>query len=270
MTIVYLCAISATMSNDNKTKINSLTSHWPRGTIAAASYLEKQGYSHNLLTRYKKSKWIKSFGRGAYKLFIDDIEWQGTIYTLQNQLNLNFHPGGKTALEIKGHAHYLSKTKKIFLFGIRGQTIPTWFLTNKIDVDFVITKTNLFPPYIRNSLSIHKYRDFSIKISSLERATMEMLYHVPAKVSFAEATLITENMISLRPNLVQNLLENCNSIKVKRLFMYLVEKHELPWVPKIDLSNVYFGEGKRSIVQNGKLDKKYLITVPLELNETAP
>ena len=96
---------------------------------------------------------------------------------------------------------------------------------------------------------------------------MEMLYHVPTKVSFEEAALITENLVSLRPRLVQDLLENCNSIKVKRLFMYLVEKHEHPWVSKVDLSNVYFGEGKRSIVKNGKLDKKYNITVPLEINE---
>lgn len=252
------------MSNDYKTKINKLISHWPRGTVAAASYLEKQGYSHNLLTRYKKSNWIQSFGRGAYKLFDDNIEWQGAIYTLQNQLKLNFHPGGKTALEMKGHAHYLSRIKKVFLFGIRQQSIPSWFLTHTFDVDFIITKTNLFPPDIRKTLSIHEYRDFSIKISSLERAAMEMLYHVPTKVSFEEAALITENLVSLRPRLVQDLLESCNSIKVKRLFMYLVEKHKHPWVPKVDLFNVYFGEGKRSIVKNGKLDKKYNITVPIE------
>lgn len=81
--------------------------------------------------------------------------------------------------------------------------------------------------------------------------------------------MITENLVSSRPGLVQNLLENCNSIKVKRLFMYLAEKHEHPWIPKVNLSNVYFGEGKRSIVKKGKLDKKHNITVPLEFNEVA-
>jgi len=230
-----------------------MISQWPRGTLAAASYLEKQGFSYNLLTRYKKSRWIQSFDRGVYKLFDDKIEWQGAIYTLQNQLMLNFHPGGKTALELKGHAHYLSRIKKVFLFGIRQQSIPSWLQAHKFDVDFSITKTNLFPTDIPGSLSAHEFRDFSIKISSLERASMEMLYHVPAKVSFEEANLTTENLISLRPGLVQNLLESCNSIKVKRLFMYLAEKHDHTWVQKVDLSNVNFGEGKRSIVKNGKL-----------------
>lgn len=51
--------------------------------------------------------------------------------------------------------------------------------------------------------------------------------------------------------------------------MYLAEKHEHPWIPKVNLSNVYFGEGKRSIVKKGKLDKKHNITVPLEFNEVA-
>ncbi len=255
------------MSNEYNTKINKLVSHWPKGTVAATSYLEKQGYSLSLLTRYKKSKWIQSFGRSAYKLFDDNIEWQGAIYTLQNQLKLNFHPGGKTALELKGHAHFLSKAKKIFLFGIRGQTIPTWFQAQKFDVEFIIAKTNLFPKGLTNSFSSYEFRDFSIKISSLERATMEMLYHVPTKVSFEEASMITENLISLRPALVQNLLEKCNSIKVKRLFMYLVEKHEHPWVPIVNLSNVNFGEGKRSVVKKGKLNKKYNVTVPVEFDK---
>lgn len=96
---------------------------------------------------------------------------------------------------------------------------------------------------------------------------MEMLYHVPTKVSFEEASMITENLISLRPALVQNLLEKCNSIKVKRLFMYLVEKHEHPWVPIVNLSNVNFGEGKRSVVKKGKLNKKYNVTVPVEFDK---
>lgn len=239
-------------------------SNWPRGTIATASYLEKQGYSHNLLTRYKKSNWIQSFGHGAYKLFNDSIEWPGIIYTLQNQLKLDVHPGGKTALEMKGHAHYLSKMNKVSLFAALKQTIPTWFQKSNFDVKFTLTKTNLFPKDMKDTFSSHEYRDFSIKISSLERAAMEMLYQVPAKVSFEEANLLTENMVSLRPKIVQKLLENCNSIKVKRLFMYFAEKHDHPWVPKVNLSHVYFGKGKRSIVKKGKLDKKYSITVPFE------
>jgi tRNA-binding EMAP/Myf-like protein len=44
--------------------------------------------------------------------------------------------------------------------------------------------------------------------------------------------------------------------------MFIAEKSNHPWAEKIDLSDVNFGQGKRQIIQNGVLDKKYLITVP--------
>jgi len=44
--------------------------------------------------------------------------------------------------------------------------------------------------------------------------------------------------------------------------MYIAEKHAYPWVGQVDISKVAFGQGNRSIVAHGALDKKYKITVP--------
>ena len=93
---------------------------------------------------------------------------------------------------------------------------------------------------------------------------MEMLYFVPKEQGFDEAQKIIENLFTLRPQLVQKLLENCNSIKTKRLFLYLAEKQSLPWVRKLDLSRINLGSGARQIVAGGFLDKKFKITVPKE------
>jgi hypothetical protein len=91
---------------------------------------------------------------------------------------------------------------------------------------------------------------------------MEVLYLVPAKESFEEASMLMEGLTTLRPRLVQSLLEHCQSVKVKRLFMYLAESHNHAWVRKLDLSKVDFGKGKRMIVKGGRLNTKYNITVP--------
>jgi hypothetical protein len=96
---------------------------------------------------------------------------------------------------------------------------------------------------------------------------MEMLYHVPGKVSFEEALLVMESLSSLRPSLVHDLLLNCNSVKVRRLFMHMAEKHAYPWVAQVDTSKVDFGQGNRSIALRGILDKKYKITVPRSSGE---
>jgi hypothetical protein len=76
-----------------------------------------------------------------------------------------------------------------------------------------------------------------------------------------------ESLVTLRPEVVQKLLEMCRFVKVKRLFMYMAEKHRYPWVEKLDLSGIDFGKGKRRIVSGGELDPKYLITVSRDRKE---
>ena len=78
----------------------------------STTHLNASGFSYNLLTRYKESGWLKSFGRRAYVLPGDRVEWPGAVYALQAQLALNVHPGGKTALELKGYGHYLSPEQR--------------------------------------------------------------------------------------------------------------------------------------------------------------
>jgi len=251
------------MNSIKRTKINQLIRQWPRGTVGTASHLNSEGYSHDLLTKYKKSGWIESFGRGAYILSGDKVEWPGALYAIQFQLRLNIHAGGKTALEMKGYAHYLStQVSRIYLYGPGSQRLPAWFTNYRWNIEMIVSYTKLFPPDFREGLTEHKDREFSIIISGQERAAMEMIYLVPLKIGFDESSQIMENLISLRPEVVQTLLENCNSVKVKRLFMFMAEKYTHPWINHIDLSNVDFGKGKRMIVRNGRLDKKYKITIP--------
>jgi len=258
------------MPNETKSKINRLVSQWPRGTPAAASYLNTKGFSHDLLTQYKKSGWIQSFGRGAYILSGDRVEWPGAVYALQSQLGLNVHPGGKTALELKGYAHYLpSGNRTVFLYATQGLVLPTWFKGDRLGVEVSLTRTNLFPAAPGLGFSEVEEKEFSIRISAPERAAMEMLHLVPGTVGFEEALLIMENLATLRSETVQRLLQACRSIKVKRLFLAMAERHGHPWVSELDLSPVDLGRGKRMIVPGGRYDKKYRITVPIDRYEEA-
>jgi len=103
----------------------------------------------------------------------------------------------------------------------------------------------------------HSVQNFDLKISSLERALFELNYCIPELITFEEAAYLYEGMLNLNQKLVQRLLENCNYIKVKRLFLYFAELKKLPCMDNISLENVYLGSGKRVIVKNGKYDKKY-------------
>ncbi len=253
------------MDTEKKTKINRLINQWPKGTVGVTSYLTSLGFSYELLRRYKGSGWIEKLERSAYILSGDEIDWPGALYTLQTQLSLHVHVGGKTALELKGYAHYLpAKQNKVFIYGKRGLILPAWFKEDRFNVTFVVKRTNLFPADNREGFTEFKERDFSIGIAAPERAAMEMLHLVPREVGFDEAQLIMENLVTLRPAVVQRLLTACSSVKVKRLFLYMAERQAHTWLSKLDLSKIDLGKGKRMIVPNGRYDAKYQITVPVD------
>jgi len=253
------------MDTERKTKINRLINQWPKGTVGVTSYLTSLGFSYELLRRYKDSGWIEKLGRSAYILSGDEIGWPGALYTLQTQLALPVHVGGKTALELKGYAHYLpAKHNKLFLYGPRGLILPAWFKEDCFNVKFFVTRTNLFPADSREGFTDFKERDFSVKISAPEVAAMEMLHLVPKEVGFDEAQLIMENLVTLRPDVIQGLLASCRSVKVKRLFLYMAERQEHTWLSMLDLSKIDLGKGKRVIIKNGRFNVKYQITVPID------
>jgi hypothetical protein len=140
-------------------------------------------------------------------------------------------------------------------------------LNRKWSVKISYKQTKLFGNDTRRYLNDTEIKNVKIKVSTPEMAAMEMLYLIPNEQSFDEALKIMEGLTTLRPQLVQSLLEERNSVKVKRLFLYMVEKCQHSWFKELRVEKINLGSGKRVIVQNGALDKKYHITVPREYAE---
>ena len=74
-----------------------------------------------------------------------------------------------------------------------------------------------------------------------------------------------ELLTTLRPKVLQQLLEKCSSVKAKRLFLYMAEKANHPWWKALDTSRIDIGSGRRMIVPKGKFVSKYNITIPADL-----
>lgn len=254
------------MSTENTTKINQLLTSLPTGVVLQSFWLAKQGYSTDLQKRYRKSNWLTSIGIGAMIRTGDHVTYDGGVYALQRQSNMSVHPGGRTALSLLGKAHYLSLSeKKVTLFGKKSEKLPSWFLKYKWNVIVDYYQTSFLPPDI--GMSEIEVKNFSIKVSDAARALMECLYLTPDKMELVECYELMEGLNNLRPGPVQTLLEHCQSVKVKRLFLYMAEKAGHSWFKFLDLSNVDLGKGKRSVVKNGVYVDKYRITVPKELEE---
>lgn len=254
------------MSIQNKEKLNRLQLLLPEGAIVPSKWLQNKDYSRQLLHKYVKNGWLKSVGTGAYSRQTTEVTWQGLIASLQHVNSETLHAGDETALNLQGYAHYLrlKGEKQVFVFA--DSDIPAWarnvfpndylkFIHKK---PFIDTKSGLGLTKIPSPI-----KNWPLTISIPERAIMEvMLRVIQNDISFTFAAELMESLTTLRPKMVNKLLLNCKHIGVKRLFMFLAEYYNHPWIKQIKNKSLNFGEGKRMIVKGGKLDKKYLITVP--------
>jgi len=261
--MVHLNAILTSMDSQNSSKLNQLLKNWPRGTVVVQAWLDRQEIYRQLTGVYTKSAWLSRIGRGAYIRDGETVDWTGGLYAIQTQMQLAIHAGAKTALQMHGAAHYLSLGghDPLYLYGVPGARLPAWFKAHDWERKIHYTATELFRERQMGFVS-KDLGGYAITLSSTERAIMEMLQLVTTAESFQEADQLMAGMTTLRPVLVQKLLESCNSLKVKRLFMYLAEKNNHRWIEQLDLAKITFGSGKRMIVRGGRLDRHYQITVP--------
>ncbi len=251
------------MNQQKETKINTILQQLPKNAVATTKWLHVFGVGSDLLNRYKQTKWFTAIGHGAVIRTGDVAHWAGALYAMQTQLQLPIHLGGKSAIGYQGHAHYIPLGKEsIMLFCPYKTSVPKWFEKYDWGVDLKIVKTNLFPQNYRTGIRNIDVAGFNIKVASLERAIMETLMFVPDKQTLDEAKKLMEGLNTLRPDIVQQLLENCNSIKTKRLFLLLAERENHPWVKRLKLEKIDLGTGNRMLIKGGVLDKRYHITIP--------
>lgn len=243
-------------------KINQTFPYWPHGTVATTAFLEAHGVSRKLASQYCTSGWLEDVGRGAYIRRGDRVSWPGALHALQQRLGGAVHPGGRTALQVQGLAHDLAMASRpvVELYGPPGLRLPVWLLEHDWQATLQYVGTGLFtqPPATLQ----HAFGNFSLAVSTPEQAILEVLDGVPDRDAFESAQVLMEALPTLRPKLMQSLLENCTSVKVKRLCLYLGDYHGHPWRVRLDDSRIELGTGKRQIVPGGRLDARYGITVP--------
>ncbi|MEE4277429.1 MAG: type IV toxin-antitoxin system AbiEi family antitoxin [Halieaceae bacterium] len=242
-------------------KINQLLQQWPPGNVATLRWLNTRGVDHRLADKYVQSGWLERLGHGAYKRAGASVDWLGAVHALQTQLALAVHPGGITAIELRGYTHYLSLgARAVVLFGNPGTKLPAWFEAHAWSRPVTLVTTGVFAGTEKTTSTV-PVDEVDLEVATLERAALEMMYLVPKRQSYEEAYQVMESLTSLRPKVVQHLLESCTSVKIKRVFMHAAERANHSWLKRLDLSKVDFGSGRRTIHAGGRLDKKYDLVV---------
>jgi len=282
------------MGSQDRGKVNQLAGLLDEGLLASTSWLEEHGYSRPLLGKYVEGGWLEAPARGVYRRPGPPLKWQHVVASLQLLHESYMHVGGKTALVQRGLGHYVQMGGKetILLYG--PDVLPSW--VNKLGLEERFTAR---PDAMLGALRARRDRhgalsdfhdqplgakkldelglrevswgawDWKLLFSSEERAILELLQDVPARESVYEADVLMQGLVNLRPQRVMGLLKACKSVKVKRLFLALAERHGHAWFKHLDQDKLDLGRGKRMLVAGGKLHPKYLVTLPADLDAHA-
>ncbi|MCY4358830.1 MAG: type IV toxin-antitoxin system AbiEi family antitoxin domain-containing protein [Gammaproteobacteria bacterium] len=274
------------MSEQNKSKINRLEQLLPEGLLVDASWLEERGYYRSLRAKYVSSGWLEQPVRGVYRRPRGELGWEQLVISLQTLLELPVSIGGRTALELQGHTHYVSPSQQsIHLYS--DEKLPAWL--DKLPLEQVFIRHNrqrFLPPceqpnealsldqtapeskVLKGALRVIPWGQWNwpLVMSTPERAYLELLDELPRHETFHMADVIMEGLVNLGPRRMQALLEQTTSIKVKRLFLFFADRHRHQWFSRIDQDAIDLGSGKRVLEKGGKLDPVYQITVSVELS----
>lgn len=238
-------------------------------------------------SHYLSAGWLEQPARRVYRRPRGPLAWQQLVLSLQTLLQRDLIVGGKTALELQGYAHYLRQTAdQIYLYGSKPP--PTWL--KDVDAGATFIYRNDRRLFQKESASAAPYSledkpangatnrsgsvnvvpwgqwNWPIIVSRPERAILEVLDELPDHESFHQVDVLMEGLATLSPARMQTLLADCRSVKVKRLFFFFADRHQHAWLKRINRKTIDLGKGKRVLAKGGKLDTRYLITVPGDLD----
>lgn len=245
------------------TKINILRQQSPSNGVLLTSWLEKSGFSRSEIGDYVESGWLQRISTGVYQFAGDSPSLYGILASYQNQAGMKYHIGAASALELKGFSHYIAMGKPTaIVFAPVRPHLPKWLNEAKLDMNLAEVSSKVLG---NAGIEQMDYQGQTLNLSSPERAIMECLLLSPSHYNLMDVYYLMEMLTSLRASLVQQLLEECTSVKVKRIFLYMAEKARHRWFTKLDLSRISLGNGTRSYIKGGVKIPAYDIVIPKEL-----
>jgi hypothetical protein len=275
------------MVDQTPSKLNHLQSLLPEGLLVDSAWLEKAGYSRQLRAKYVANGWLEMPARGAYRRPVAlingvvpnaSVEWERAVCSLQMMLGHPVYVGGRTSLELQGFGHYISvwRANEVHLYS--PAPMPGWFSQLNLGVHIKVHRRTLFAGDVSTlthetqpagksdspNFMLHRSTEmrWPLRIASAERAILEYVDELPDHESFEQVDKFMDGLGTLSPRRLQVLLEACLSVKVKRLFLLMAERHNHAWFKRLDLKRIDLGAGKRALVENGRYNPKYQITVP--------
>ena len=246
----------------------------PYGMLATKKWLQAKGMSVHAIDNAVKTETLLLLTSGVYSQYTRSLTWEGVVSSMQ-RIEMDTGDswpkvtvGGLTAMALSGFSQYLELNSNSSIHLYSQTKLPAWLsrLTLPLTFQAHITGKLWVEGLLENQTYIKQHQWAQelppLYFSCPEKAILELLMDVPNHLSFEHADELMQGLVNLSPRKLNGLLTACKNIKVKRLFFWLAERHGHPWLSKLPVANYDLGSGKRVIAKAGKLNTKYLMTVP--------
>jgi hypothetical protein len=225
-----------------RTKLNTFYRETAPGAPVTSQDLATLGISADLAVHYVRAGWLVRLARGVFSRSNDTLALHPSLVLLQRRID-GLHVGGKSALDWYGVRQYLSQQPRLHLYGWAAARLPDWF-TERFPAEY--HRKRLFDE--RPNALLHagafEQRSSAPKVSSPERALLEMLSDVGVRQPLVEARELAESTYSLRADVLRELLQHCTSVKTVRLCLQLGRELSLPWAAKLDPAQLPTGSNR--------------------------
>jgi hypothetical protein len=201
------------------------------------------GISADLAVHYVRAGWLVRLARGVYSRANDTLALHPCLVVLQRRID-GLHVGGKSALDWYGIRQYLSQQPQLQLHGWAAARLPGWF-TERFAAEY--RRKRLFDEQADAPLHATNFeqRTSAPRVSSPERALLEVLSDVGVHQPMQEARELAESCDTLRADVLRDLLQHCTSVKTVRLCLQFGRQLSLPWAAKLDPAQLPTGSGRR-------------------------
>jgi len=284
--VLYLPAIMSSVARHFEELLKHLIAVAPPGFLLDSPWLAQHGVSRQLAHHYARRGWLERVAHGVYRLpqplgasTSPAADWAVPLLSAQ-WLGYDVHVGGPTALSLQGYTHFLpfGDVEVAYLYAADP---PSWLKRLALRSELRRRSKKLFAePDVGlertgpsgQGASLNPWEQ-PVTLSTPERAILEALDELPRNEGFGTVDAAFECLTNLRPRLVTTLLENCRSVKVKRLFFVYAEQHSHAWRKHLEAEAFDLGSGDRALTPGGRLHPRYRITVPdylLPNEDTSP
>lgn len=211
-----------------------------------SNWLARRGIYPQLAYGYVKNGWLERVAHGVFVRPGKPLDRDASLRLLA-ETGYQVHVGGKTALAWQGFHHNLALGDELlFLCKPGGRRMPTWFTTRfrcRVNPRRLFGESDQKPSHVGSATPGHP----GVPVSEPERAALEMLSEVPRWQSVEEAEQLMEGLVSLRRDVMQELLERCGSVKTVRLFLQFARKFNLPVLNGLKVDALRTGSSSRYV-----------------------